>query len=91
VRPSKTNRKYLFNAQKTAGRSKQLVKGTKRPTELRLSEMGARASEEVKNMRVGLLCSISSKQILQCGMQQRSWPHFRDAVDLIAKRQMSFP
>lgn len=25
----------------------------------------------------------SRKQILQCGMQQRSWPHFRDAVDLI--------
>lgn len=25
----------------------------------------------------------SSKQILQCGMQQRSWSHFRDAVDLI--------
>ena len=25
----------------------------------------------------------SSKQILQCGMQQRSWTHFRDAVDLI--------
>src|SRR4051812_9590077 len=25
----------------------------------------------------------SSKQILQCGMQQRSWGHFRDAVDLI--------
>ncbi len=25
----------------------------------------------------------SSKQILQCGMQQRSWAHFRDAVDLI--------
>lgn len=25
----------------------------------------------------------SSKQILQCGMQQRSWPHFRNAVDLI--------
>src|SRR5215469_1410287 len=25
----------------------------------------------------------SGKQILQCGMQQRSWPHFRDAVDLI--------
>jgi predicted dehydrogenase len=25
----------------------------------------------------------SSKQIVQCGMQQRSWPHFRDAVDLI--------
>ncbi len=24
-----------------------------------------------------------SKQILQCGMQQRSWSHFRDAVDLI--------
>jgi len=23
----------------------------------------------------------SSKQILQCGMQQRSWSHFRDAVD----------
>src|SRR3984957_4608860 len=23
----------------------------------------------------------SSKQILQCGMQQRSWTHFRDAVD----------
>ncbi|MGC0774830.1 MAG: Gfo/Idh/MocA family oxidoreductase, partial [Candidatus Acidiferrum sp.] len=25
----------------------------------------------------------SGKQILQCGMQQRSWSHFRDAVDLI--------
>src|SRR5216110_891636 len=25
----------------------------------------------------------SSKHILQCGMQQRSWAHFRDAVDLI--------
>jgi predicted dehydrogenase len=25
----------------------------------------------------------SSKQILQCGMQQRSWPHFRSAVSLI--------
>ena len=25
----------------------------------------------------------SSKQVLQCGMQQRSWRHFRDAVDLI--------
>jgi predicted dehydrogenase len=25
----------------------------------------------------------SSKQILQCGMQQRSWTHFQDAVDLI--------
>jgi predicted dehydrogenase len=25
----------------------------------------------------------SSKQILQCGMQQRSWAHFRDAVELI--------
>jgi predicted dehydrogenase len=25
----------------------------------------------------------TSKQILQCGMQQRSWLHFRDAVDLI--------
>lgn len=25
----------------------------------------------------------SSKQVLQCGMQQRSWSHFRDAVDLI--------
>jgi predicted dehydrogenase len=25
----------------------------------------------------------SSKQILQCGMQQRSWPHFRSAVALI--------
>lgn len=25
----------------------------------------------------------SSKQILQCGMQQRSWVHFRNAVDLI--------
>lgn len=25
----------------------------------------------------------SSKQIMQCGMQQRSWTHFRDAVDLI--------
>lgn len=25
----------------------------------------------------------SSRQILQCGMQQRSWPHFRNAVNLI--------
>ena len=25
----------------------------------------------------------SGKQLLQCGMQQRSWSHFRDAVDLI--------
>ena len=25
----------------------------------------------------------SSKQILQCGMQQRSWAHFKDAVELI--------
>jgi predicted dehydrogenase len=25
----------------------------------------------------------SSRQILQCGMQQRSWTHFADAVDLI--------
>jgi predicted dehydrogenase len=25
----------------------------------------------------------SSKRILQCGMQQRSWTHFRDAVNLI--------
>ena len=25
----------------------------------------------------------SGKRILQCGMQQRSWSHFRDAVDLI--------
>ena len=25
----------------------------------------------------------SSKKILQCGMQQRSWTHFRDAVELI--------
>jgi predicted dehydrogenase len=25
----------------------------------------------------------SNKRILQCGMQQRSWAHFRDAVDLI--------
>jgi predicted dehydrogenase len=25
----------------------------------------------------------SSKQILQCGMQQRSWTHFQDAVDMI--------
>jgi predicted dehydrogenase len=25
----------------------------------------------------------SSKQVLQCGMQQRSWVHFRNAVDLI--------
>jgi len=25
----------------------------------------------------------SNKQILQCGMQQRSWTHFRNAVDLI--------
>jgi len=25
----------------------------------------------------------SSKQILQCGMQQRSWTHFHDAVELI--------
>jgi predicted dehydrogenase len=27
----------------------------------------------------------SGKQILQCGMQQRSWTHFRDAVDLIQR------
>lgn len=25
----------------------------------------------------------SNKRVLQCGMQQRSWSHFRDAVDLI--------
>ncbi len=25
----------------------------------------------------------ASKQVLQCGMQQRSWSHFRDAVDMI--------
>jgi predicted dehydrogenase len=25
----------------------------------------------------------NSKQVLQCGMQQRSWTHFRNAVDLI--------
>jgi predicted dehydrogenase len=25
----------------------------------------------------------SGKQILQCGMQQRSWPHFRKAVEMI--------
>ena len=25
----------------------------------------------------------SSKQILQCGMQQRSWSHFRNAVELV--------
>src|SRR5258708_6619343 len=25
----------------------------------------------------------TSKQILQCGMQQRSWSHFRDAVEMI--------
>src|SRR5690242_6442769 len=25
----------------------------------------------------------SSKRVLQCGMQQRSWTHFRDAVELI--------
>lgn len=25
----------------------------------------------------------SSRQILQCGMQQRSWPHFRNAIELI--------
>ncbi|HZQ96950.1 MAG TPA: Gfo/Idh/MocA family oxidoreductase [Candidatus Sulfotelmatobacter sp.] len=25
----------------------------------------------------------SSKQIVQCGMQQRSWAHFRDAVELV--------
>lgn len=31
-----------------------------------------------------LLQSVrSSRQILQCGMQQRSWTHFRNAVDLI--------
>ena len=24
-----------------------------------------------------------SKRVVQCGMQQRSWPHFADAVDLI--------
>lgn len=31
----------------------------------------------------GIVLTRSSKQILQCGMQQRSWTHFRDAVDLI--------
>ncbi|MBV9226304.1 MAG: Gfo/Idh/MocA family oxidoreductase, partial [Acidobacteriaceae bacterium] len=25
----------------------------------------------------------SNKRILQCGMQQRSWPHFRSAVELV--------
>jgi predicted dehydrogenase len=25
----------------------------------------------------------SSKQVLQCGMQQRSWTHFRDAIEMI--------
>ena len=25
----------------------------------------------------------SSKQILQCGMQQRSWPHFKKAVEIV--------
>jgi predicted dehydrogenase len=25
----------------------------------------------------------SSKRILQCGMQQRSWPHFRNAVEMV--------
>jgi predicted dehydrogenase len=31
-----------------------------------------------------LLKSVrASRQILQCGMQQRSWPHFRNAVELI--------
>ncbi len=29
----------------------------------------------------------SSKQILQCGMQQRSWTHFRDAVESDSGRQ----
>src|SRR6266576_1975079 len=34
----------------------------------------------------------SSKQILQCGMQQRSWSHFRDAVDLFrAAASAAFP
>lgn len=36
-------------------------------------EEGATLTRAVRN----------SKQVLQCGMQQRSWAHFRDAVDLI--------
>ncbi len=36
-------------------------------------EEGATLSHAVHN----------SKQVLQCGMQQRSWTHFRNAVDLI--------
>ena len=36
-------------------------------------EEGATLTHAVRN----------SKQILQCGMQQRSWPHFRSAVNLI--------
>ena len=36
-------------------------------------EEGATLSHAVRNC----------KQILQCGMQQRSWTHFRNAVDLI--------
>lgn len=36
-------------------------------------EEGARLTKAVR----------SGKQILQCGMQQRSWAHFQDAVDLI--------
>src|SRR6202453_639174 len=36
-------------------------------------EEGATLSHAVHN----------SKQVLQCGMQQRSWAHFRNAVDLI--------
>ena len=32
----------------------------------------------------GLLKAVrSGKQVLQCGMQQRSWSHFRNAVDLV--------
>jgi len=30
-----------------------------------------------------LKATRSSKQVLQCGMQQRSWAHFRNAVDLV--------
>jgi len=36
--------------------------------------------EEDKTLRHAVR---SSKQVLQCGMQQRSWPHFRNAVSLI--------
>src|SRR6266849_5762638 len=52
------------------------------------SGMTALASTRVlganDTLRVGVIGAVGSgKQVFQCGMQQRSWTHFRNAVDLI--------